>query len=305
MWFKNLQIYRLASGWNFTAGQLEEKLALRVLQPCAGMSMQSRGWVSPRADAQLVYSQERHLLVAIGHEQKLLPASVINQDMQERAVELEARQGYKPGRKQLRDLKDRVTSELLPRAFARRRITRAWINQQAGWLVIDTTVPARAEDLLTLLRETLGEFPATLVEFEQSARSAMTAWLNAGDAPGAFSLHEDCELKAADDSGAAVRYVRHGLDGKDIRAHIAGGKSVTRLGLTWGDRLALVLTEDAMIRRLRFLGIEGSRDEGSSLSPDDEYDANFALMAGALEPLLADWVQALGGEKSLSLARAA
>src|SRR3546814_19846377 len=105
------------------------------------------------------------MLIALGVEQKLLPSSVVQQAVDERASELEQRQGFKPGRKQLRDLKDQVTAELMPRAFAKRRSTRAWIDPVSGWIVVDAASPSRAEELLELLRDGVDgqspEMPAT------------------------------------------------------------------------------------------------------------------------------------------------
>ena len=52
--------------------------------------------------------------------------------MKTRTVEIEQRMGVKPGRKRLRDLKEEVTGELLPRAFSRYSTTFAWIDRAGG-----------------------------------------------------------------------------------------------------------------------------------------------------------------------------
>lgn len=298
MWFKNLQIYRLAPEWKMTAGALEEKLAKHPLLPCSGLSMQTRGWVSPGGEAQLVFAQGKQYLIALGVEQKLLPASVINQTAQQRAQDLETKQGYKPGKKQLRLLKEQVATELLPRAFARQSSTRAWINMEAGWLVVDAASPKRAEELIEHLRHTLGgSLPLTLLDTEMSAQGAMTQWLSTGDAPGAFSLHEDCELKGSGETESTVRYTRHGLEGKDIRDHIKNGKTVRKLGLTWKDRLGLILKEPLSVARFRFLDLEQGKEDAEMANPEDQFDADFALMTGEASALISDLIVALGGEK--------
>ena len=296
MWFRNLQIYRLPENWQMPAGTLEELLARHPLMPCSGMAMQSRGWVAPRDDKQLVCSQGKHLLIALGTEQKMLPASVINQSAKEMAAQLEAQQGFKPGRKQMRDIKERVTTELLPRAFARRRVVRAWLDPVNRWLVVDASSPSRAEDLITALRDALGELAVLPLVTKLSPAVAMTAWLNAADVPGSFVFDQDCELCGSDESKSTVRYVRHGLDGKDIRQHIASGKAATRLGLVWNDRLACVLTEQHQVKRVKFLEMEKNREEGGTQNSDEQFDADFTLMAGELHALMTDLVTALGGE---------
>ena len=45
-----------------------------------------------------------------------------------------------------------------------------------------------------------------------------------GDAPLRFAIDDDLELQSADETKSNIRYVRHSLDGKDIRSHLAAGK---------------------------------------------------------------------------------
>ena len=137
MWFKNIFIYRLPANCAITAAALQEKLALKPLQPCSGLDKQSRGWVSCRGDDRLVHVANQQILFALGVEQKLLPASIINRFAKERVADIEAQQGYKVGRKELKSIKEAVTEELLPRAFSMQRTTFAWLDPINGRLVID------------------------------------------------------------------------------------------------------------------------------------------------------------------------
>lgn len=298
MWFKNIQAYRLAQGWAMSPGSLEAALAKQPLMPCTGMSLMSRGWVPPAGDAGLVASQGKHLMIALGVEQKLLPSSVVKEESKLRAVELESKQGYKPGKKQLRDLAERITAELLPRAFAKRRVTRAWIDPVARWVVVDAASPARAEEVLEHLRNTLGELPVTRLETELSPGGAMTQWLTVGDAPGQFALDSEAELKGTGEEAATVRYLRHDLSVKEIREHISGGKLATRVGLVWRERLSLLLQEPFQVKRLKFLEMDKNGDDPSFATPEQQFEADFTLMTGTLSALLADLVEALGGEKA-------
>lgn len=295
MWFKNLQTYRLAGEWTLAPGALEERLAQRQLQACVGLNPQSRGWVKVPGTEQLVYGQGRQMLIALGVEQKLLPAAVVRQEVETRAVELEQRQGFKPGRKQLRDLKDLVTAELMPRAFAKRRVTRAWIDPVQRWLVVDAASPARAEELLELLRDAVPGLSLELPELAQSPSAAMTAWLASGHAPGTFDIDQECELSGKDALKPTIRYLRHALDGAEIRQHIAAGKLVTRLGLRWNARAGLVLTDKFEIKKLRFEDIEKTREDTATQSAQEQFDAEFALMSGELAALLKELEAVLGG----------
>ncbi len=127
MWFKNIFIYRLPTDSVLTSAALQEKLILKPLLSCSGLDKQSRGWVSCRGDDRLVHVANQQILFALGVEQKLLPATIINRFAKERVADIEAQQGYKVGHKVLKDIKEVVTKELLPRAFALQRATYAWI----------------------------------------------------------------------------------------------------------------------------------------------------------------------------------
>lgn len=297
MWFRNIQIYRLPSGWDMDIPRLEEQLQRQRFQPCGGQDMESRGWVSPIGEETLVHSVGGQWLITLGIEQRLLPASVVKQEAEERAEDMAAQQGFKPGRKQMKELREQITQEFLPRAFKRRRKIHAWIDPQGGWLAIDAPSQARAEDVLEVLRQSLDHLPLTLVRTERSPVSAMAEWLASGEAPAGFTVDQDCELRSMGEDKATVRYARHALDGDDVRAHLEAGKMPTRLALTYDDRVSFVLTEAFEIKRLDFLDVvKESLDEAGAEDARALFDAGFALMTAELERLFPDLIEALGGE---------
>jgi recombination associated protein RdgC len=295
MWFRNLRIYRLASNWNKNPKQLDDLLSKRPLARCGSFELISRGWVYPKHD-DFVHTVNGQWLVALGVEQKLLPATVTRQETQERAAKIEAEQGRKVGRKEMRDLRDLVTQELLPKAFTRRRTTWAWIDPINGWLVIDAGSDARADEFIEVFLTTVGEVQLRPLQTQVSPTTAMTGWLASGDAPVGFTVDDDMELRAAASAQSAIRYVKHALEGKEIQQHIADGKHVTKLGITWNDKVSVVLTDKFQIKRLAFLDILKEAAEQSAEDADAQFDTDFALMAGELNQLFTDLLIALGGE---------
>ena len=297
MWFRNLQIFRLTSDWAYGNDALADALRKGLFQGCGATERMARGWVPPRGEAgELVFSVQRQQLIALGVEQKLLPASVVRQYAQAKLAEIEAAQGYKPGRKQAREVTDQLETELLPRAFVKRGLTYVWIDPVNRWLLVDASSSTRADEVMEHLKLSLGELPVTLIKTQLAAATAMTQWLAAGRAPGSFTIDRDCELRAAAEERAAVRYVRHNLDSDEVRSHIAGGKSATRLALTWNERISFVLTEQLQIKRLVFLDLLKEDAGRQGENADDLFAANFTLMCGELAQLLGHLVEVLGGE---------
>jgi len=297
MWFRNLQLYRLPAPWKLELSALVEQLARGRFVPCGSQDPLSRGWVPPRG-GELVHFVGGQWLLSLAVEQRLLPSSVVNDEVKERAGKMAAEQGYPPGRKALRDLKDQVTTELLPRAFLRRRKTPVWIDPVHGWLGVDAPSLMKAEEVLEHLRQCLDDLPLALVKTQHSPAAAMSGWLAAGDAPAGFTVDRDCELKSTDEEKAAVRYVRHPLEGDEIKAHLTAGKLPTRLALTWDDRISFVLTEKGEIKRLAFLDVikeNAGQDAGNA---EEIFDAEFALMAGEFARFIPALLEALGGEQA-------
>ena len=297
MWFKNLLVYRIASDLRITADDLEEKLKANALQPCGSFAMESRGWVAPLTEDRFLHSLERQWLIVFGANQKLLPGSIITQTAKERAAKLAAKQEHPVGRKQMRDIRERVIEELMPKALSRRRTLNAWIDPLHHWLVIDTAADKKADELLESLIGADVDIEAKRLECKHSPSAQMTLWLNSGKVPAPFTIDQDLELQASGESKAIVRYVNHPLEGKEIRDHIAGGKTATRLGMTWKNRISFVLTEQLQIKRINFLDILKEETQDQAEDAAEQFDIDFALMTGELAAMLADLVKALGGEK--------
>ena len=295
MWFKNLQIYRLPAPWAFTPEQLEAALQPQSFVPASSNELLRQGWDSPRGNGSLVHTVNKQMLIVLGTEKKLLPGSVINQVAKAKAAELEEQQGFPPGKKAMKELKERVADELLPRAFSIRSNVWTWIDPVNGWLVVDAASPAKADDVVKMLLKAVDKMPLESLRVQRSPVSVMTGWLEADEAPYGFTIDQDTELRATGESKAAVRYVKHTLEPDDIRRHIAAGKQCTRLAMTWNDRISFVLTESLAIKGVKPLDVIKENDTVTH-SDDERFDNDIVLMTGELAKMLADVVEALGGE---------
>lgn len=305
MWFKNLQLHRLPAPWSVTPAQMEKWLAPHAFAPGNSVEMQSHGWASPRDNESLVYSLNGQMLLTFRTEKKLLPASVVTQVTKARAADLEEQQGFKPGRKQMRELKEQVTDELLPRAFSIRRDTRVWIDTKNGWLVIDAASQAVADEVRGLLVKSIDQLPLGTVRVTQSPVAAMTGWLLAGEGPAGFTLDQDTELRSPAEGNATVRYVGHALDAEDMRRHIEAGKQCMRLAMTWNDRVSFVLTPSLTIKRIAPLDVLKEAGDPTAQNDEERFDSDLTLMTAELDRMLGHLLDALGGEQGEAMPQAA
>ena len=294
MFFKNLQVYRLPANWPMSAPELNGMLERQAFTPATSMDLVRQGWAAPRgAGEPLVHAVGGQFLLQLKTEKKLLPSTVVNQVAAARALEMEEAQGFAPGKKAMKELKERVTDELLPRAFAILSTTAVWIDPMNGWLVVDAAGPAKADEVIKLLLKSVDKLPLESLRVMRSPVGAMTEWLQADESPAGFTVDQDAIMRATGESKAQVAYKRHTLEADDIRRHIAAGKQCTRLAMTWSDKISFVLDESLAIKSVKPLEII---KESTTRNDDERFDSDFALMTGELAKLLVDLVEALGGE---------
>lgn len=293
-------MYRVVADWRPTASEVENCLQDAHFIECGPSQDKSLGWIEPRGEDHdpLLEVVAGQWILKLMTETRALPASVVKRKVDERVGQIEASTGRKPGKKEIRDLKDDIRLELLPMAFTKQVSTTVWIDRQASLMVVDAGSQARADDVVTLLVQRLPGLALTLLNTQVSPSVAMADWLLNQEAPVGFSVDRECELKAADESKAVVRYTRHALDTDEVKQHIEGGKMPTRLALTWNDRVSLVLTEGLQLKKLAFLDVVF---EGAKAGKDDGFDADVAIATGELQKLLPAMLAALGGETPLGL----
>lgn len=293
--FKNLQLYRLPAPWPMTAAALEQALTIQAFTPASSNELVRQGWEPPREDGAMVHAVAGQFLLQLKTEKKVMPAAAVNAKAKQMADDLEEQQGFRPGKKAMKELKERAADEMLPRAFTVPSGTRVWIDPVNGWLAVDAASPARADDVVKLLLKAVDRMPLESLRVQKSPVAVMTSWLENDEAPAAFTIDQDTELRATGEGRAAVRYVKHSLDPVDVGRHIAAGKQCTRLAMTWEGRISFVLTESLAIKSIKALDVlkEGAHAAANDL---ERFDNDFVLMTGELAKMLADLVEALGGE---------
>ena len=300
--FKNVMVYRIGPAWAMTLEQLEESLQAARFIECGLTQEKSVGWTAPRGEEHgvLVESIGNQWILKLMMESKMVPGTVITRKVKERAAQIEASTGRKPGKKEMKELKEEARLTLMPMAFTKQASVVVWINPAERLLVIDAASQGKADEVLTCLAKSMEGLGAMLIQTTISPVAAMSDWLLSQEPPAGFSIDRECELKANDDSKAVVRYSRHALDIEEVQQHITRGKVPTRLAMTWEGRVSFMLTETFQIKKLSF--VEGVFQDNASSSKDDRFDADAAIATGEIAKLIPDLLSALGGELVMGVA---
>ncbi len=282
--FRNLRIYRISRLAPATAESLSEQLDPGRLRPCGRLEPSSAGWISP-------YGPERHELVhsvggchllRYGLEEKVMPPAVVRAALAERIAEARQRTGRPPGRRDKLRFKDEVLMDLLPRAFVKPRAIDAYLDLDAGWLVVDAGTVRQADEVATALRMNLTGLELVAPDLRNRICTHLSQWLRTGRCPGEFELGDECDLRSERDATATIRCRRQDLTAPEIRQHLGTGMQVFRLGLRWGERLNFAVTEEFVVTKLKpgaYLAAQLA--DLASDSDVSRIEAEFAL--GSLE----------------------
>ena len=294
-------VYRLMTPWAMSQAKLEDALQSAHFVECGASQEKSVGWVEPRGEAHgaCVEVVAGQWILKWMMEVKSVPGSVVKRKVQEQVARIEEDTGRKPGKKEIRSLSDDVRQSLLPMAFTKQSSVTVWIDLQAQRLVVDAASAAKADEVLTSLIKAVDGLALALVDTQTAPATAMAHWLGTQEAPQGFSVDRECELRAADESKAVVRYTRHALDTEEVSQHIANGKVPTRLALTWNDRVSFVLTDALQLKKVAFLDVVADESPASAADREqDHFDADVAIATGELRRLLPALLNALGGESA-------
>jgi len=301
MWFKNLHVYRLHADQVAAVEQLAEQMACYAAKPLGDADARRLGWTAPAGrlgGGQLVHEIQGHRLLSALRQERLLPASVVKEEVEEQVADIEAREGRKVTRKEKTAIKEQVTEDLLPRAFVRSQKIDLWWDTERQLIGVNAGSRSRAEDVLDLLRETLGSLKATPMSSQTLPIRAMTTWLgDPASRPADLQLGDTVELKAKGDDGV-VRGRQVDLDSDEMQQLLESGRQASKLALSIEGQLSFVLHDDLALKSLRFgdalIEEADHADDGDDALARLETD--FVLMAGSLRDSVARIMEWLGGD---------
>ncbi len=227
-------------------------------------------------------------------ETKSVPASVLKRKVKEMADSIEATTGRKPGQKERREIKDDAHMALLPMAFEKQSATMIWIDPVKKTMVVDAASQKKADLVATFMVKVVEGLALMMPTPVTSPAMAMATWLVTQEPPAGFTIDRDCELKAADESKAVVRYTNHALDIEEVRDHIHKGMMPTRLAMTYDNRVSFVLTDAGTLRSIGYLDV-AIESHTSGEAQADAFDADVVITTSELQKLNAAMLEALGG----------
>jgi len=292
MWFKQFQLFQLTESIAYKPEVLEESLAALAFTPCLPSFPSSIGWASPfeAEGAPLVFAASGYIMLCMQIEEKILPASVIRQTLDEKIKKIEAREDRKVRSKDKLSMKDEVIMNLLPRAFTKMTRIYAYIDTQNNRVVLGTTNQGKAEQFLNLFKKSVSEH---IKPYEvKKPGPILTYWLKEKKYPTELNIEKSCVLQDPSQQNRVIRCQEQDLFAGSIQSLIKDGCEVKQLALCWHDRINFVLAEDFSARSIKFEeGVITQASEIEVESKEQQFAADFFIMTETFSGLIQDLIK--------------
>ena len=296
--FKNVAVYRIRTEALPDLPTIEAALREQPFAPCGATEPHRVGWAPALDDEATAYvhSTSGAMLVRLRIQNRLLPAAVVREQLEQQVREVQDKEGRKLGKKEVARLKDELMFTLLPRAFTKTRDMLAILCPADGLIMVGAASLTDAELLLNALRLALGSLPVRRPAFSAPVPAFFTAWLKAErDLPAGFTVGDIAELV---DEGSIAKVAGMEMAGTEIQAHLDAGKEARKLSLSFEDSLQLTVLSDARLAGIRLSErLRGDLDAKYSGDKFDNLAAEFELWQLSLRKLLGALLPGLGETK--------
>lgn len=311
--FQNILAYRFTDSsviHGQTITQLNEELAERPARQPASSELSFTGFIPPCLEEDSYIERidrvrDSYVLAVMTHE-RMIPGKVVRTEVSRRVAKIESAEARKVYAREKQRLKDEVVNEFLPRAFIDHKITYVMIS--GPYLFVDASSAKRGEDVLSVLRETLGTLPVRPVSVKGTPIDTFTRWVTE-QAPEGFRLTGDFKANGLSDESDLL--TGKGVDLNDPELHealVVSGRRITQLGLSWAGRPDGFPATFSVNEMLGVKGIKWDEALSETVSNDAgetddagerrvlELRASLLLLASSLRSLWSDLLSALGGE---------
>lgn len=289
IWFKNAIIYEFGQNYTFDLKTLQEALKTCLFEPCSASSISSFGWVSPlsdqsESDNHLFIESNGHVLLKVKREVKVVPTAVIKTHVQDAIEAKELTLARKLTKTEKVAIKEAVIIELLPRAFSKYSHYYLWIDTNKKRIVIDVGSFKLAEDLLSLLRKSLGRLPVLPFTSQVPMEKIMTKWLTHRESLKGFLLGDEVELIDPLDESSSIKFKKCDAESDEVLMHINTGRQSSKIKLVLSDQFSFILSKDVTLKRIKFE--QDILEQHNDFLPEERdqlLKANFLLMADSLQ----------------------
>lgn len=189
----------------------------------------------------------RWLYLRISLFKRILPSAVINQETERKAKKLEKQRNEPLTKKEKRELKEEVRVQLLQKAFQREVVYQVILDRENEQLWMDATSESLENDILRLLRRSLGNMPVVPLFETANLPTLFAGWVAGSlDLPKGLRIGDKAKAIDPDDPQATVTLSHEALLEPDIQT-VLESRMLKLLGLE-NDHVACALTDEGQLK---------------------------------------------------------
>ena len=289
MWFSNLIAYKFKQDVCYDQAEFEKALEQDVSRTPGQKEFRTMGWTKAlgKHGSTLAHFSENRILICCKTIVKDISAEAINEQLAEK-VDVIEREEQRPVKKKEKDeLKESILFSMMETAYNKSALLYAFIDMEKGLIIVNSPSFNKAEELLALLRKSLGTLPVVPMFANIDLDVYLTRWLADYKSPEGFKIGFDAHLEEPDDKAAQTKFKGQDLSSDEVKAHLFSGSRVTKLQLSYQDRLTFDLDNGGQIKRLNYGG--GLKEENADISKEEmskKLDADFILATSEIIEML-------------------
>lgn len=291
--FKTFTTYKCARDihqWCRRGQELHEVAPNYMIIDPLPTSWRSIGLVEPVPGLGTVVSADATSahIIAVQIAERILPGAVLRAEVARRAKDLEDRDGFKPGRKRMAELRDDAETSLLPKAFIRRKTVLVAFDDRRNMLIFNGSAKT-CDDVLVFLSQLFAFLDLAFEPKLVRPRGHMRTFL--ANVAKDVDFHDN--LAAAESAVLAldrkvVRVRDRDIYGAEIQGLLKEGYEPTELGVYFTDDSSIDansefrITENLIVKGFKAINVKPDR-EGSE---QEQFVSNANFYISEIHPVL-------------------
>lgn len=265
-----------------SAEAMNEHLAKVPFEELQSHQPAGSGFVTVEPGEELTYVFTGGFAFSLRMDEKIVPASVVRTELKKRIASFEDQEGYKPGRKVIVELRERVVADLVSRALVKTKIVTCLYDTKRNYLYVPALASGVRERVMTQLIRAVESIKSQTIHVSE-AKGSLTIRLQR-------ELNDEAGIEEPPfgDFEVGSKVVMVGPESKitfdlsggpqdaaqGINETISAGAQVTEIALI-RNGVSFRLTHDFLLKGIKFT--DGSIDYEPDSDPRYTFEQEAAI----------------------------
>jgi recombination associated protein RdgC len=290
-----------------TTSDLNTALTAQTFQPCTTATTSTQGFIAPFAQSEdLAYELNNCLIFAFKIESKVIPTSALKKEVAARVAKVEEIENRELSKKEKDAIKEDAYQALVAKALTREEVINGYFDLKANLLLIGTASTSKMELVTSSLRKALGSLKINCFN-TNSLSTLMRCWVIEQDLPQGLDFTGDAIIEnyitGYGDASNSRPNAKMILKKEELLTNefieFLTNREVKELGLSFNDQLSFMLSDDLVIKSIKFTReFKDKADEVVTESEAERAETSFYLTSEVFRELFGFLITLTNTEKA-------